>query len=332
MANEKRFGCLGILLTVILCLSLLFNLIFIFGSAASLATDSLRFHEHQISPPASTGMTLKVAVIRIEGLISSSVGGAIGESMVEDIKLQLDHAVKDKEVRAIILAIDSPGGEVTASDIIYNAVRAARTQKPVVVSMGATAASGGYYIACGASHIVAHDTTFTGSIGVIMQTLNYAELMGKVGLEMVTFKSGKFKDMMSGTRVLAPEEKAYVQSLVMQTYSKFVGIVAEERKLPEADLRAGVADGRVVSGKDALTEKLIDQVGDFEAAVKKAQELGQAPGSAVVRYELPASFGRYLRLLGKAEAPKKIEVTVGPQTGLNLQPGRLYLLPGIFAP
>jgi protease IV len=331
MANEKRFGCLGILLTVVLCISLLFNLIFVVGSAAGMATSSLQFQENVLTPPTSKSTTTKVAVIRMAGLISNFEPGSIGESMVEDIKLQLKHAVEDSDVKAIVMAIDSPGGEVTASDIIYNAVRAARARKPVVVSMGSMAASGGYYVACGASHIVAHDTTFTGSIGVIMQTLNYADLFGKVGLEMVTFKSGKFKDMLSGSRQLGPEEKEYVQSLVMQTYGKFVGIVAAERKLPEAELRTGVADGRILSGRDALASRLIDQVGDFDDAVKKAQELGGAVGSAVVRYELPTSIGRYLRLLGKAEAPKKIEVSVGPQMGYNLQPGRIYLLPGIFA-
>ena len=332
MANEKRFGCLGILLVVVLCLSLLFNLAFIVGNVAGLAAEHVRFHEHEISPASNPALTSKVAVIRVNGLISNSGGGSIGESMVEDITLQLKHAIEDGDVKSIILAIDSPGGEVTASDNIYNAVRKARAKKPIVVSMGSTAASGGYYIACGASYIIAHDTTFTGSIGVIMQTLNYADLFGKVGLEMVTFKSGKFKDMLSGSRTLGAEEKDYVQSLVMQTYGKFVGIVAAERKLPEAELRTGVADGRILSGTDALAAKLIDEVGDFDDAVKKAQELGGAQGAAVVRYELPVSLSRYLRILGKAEDAKKIEINVTPQKGYNLQPGRMYLLPGIFAP
>ncbi len=332
MANEKRFGCLGILLMVVLCLSLVFNLVFILGNVAKMASGGLHLRESEVSPATSPTITTKVVVIRLSGMISNSQPGAIGDSMVDDIKLQLKHAVEDDDVKSIILAIDSPGGEVTASDIIYNAVRKARMKKPIVVSMGATAASGGYYIACGASHLIAYDTTFTGSIGVIMQTLNYADLFGKVGLEMVTFKSGKFKDMLSGSRTLGPEEKDYVQSLVMQTYGKFVGIVATERKLPEAELRSGIADGRVLSGTDALAARLIDGLGDFDDAVKKAQELGQAPGSAVVAYDLPVTLGRYLRILGKAESPKKIEINVTPQTGYSLQPGHVYLLPGIFAP
>ena len=235
-------------------------------------------------------------------------------------------------MRAIVLAIDSPGGEVTASDDIYNIIRKARDRKPVVVSMGAMAASGGYYAALGGSHIFARDTTFTGSIGVIMQTLNYAELFGKIGLQMVTFKSGKMKDMLSGSRPSTPEERDYVQALVMQTYAKFVGIVATERRLPEDTLRNGVADGRVLSGKDALDAKLIDQIGDLDDAVKKAIELGGAPGAIVVEYRAIESFSRLLRIFGKADSSKKVEINLGPQSSLHLQPGRLYLLPEILAP
>jgi protease-4 len=248
------------------------------------------------------------------------------------MKQQFKQALEDKDVRAIVLAIDSPGGEVTASDDIYNIIRKARDRKKIVVSMGAMAASGGYYAALGGSHIIARDTTFTGSIGVIMQTLNYADLFGKVGLQMVTFKSGKMKDMLSGSRPSTPEERDYVQNLVMQTYGKFVGIVAAERNIPEDALRNGVADGRVLSGKDALEAKLIDQLGDLDDAVKKAIELGGAPGATVVEYRAIESFGRLLRIFGKADSSKKVEINLGPQSSLHLQPGRLYLLPDILAP
>jgi protease-4 len=259
------------------------------------------------------------------------MGGSVGDSMVEDMQLQLRQALEDKEVRAIVLAIDSPGGEVTASDIIYEAVKRAKAQKPVVVSMGSMAASGGYYIACGGSYLFAHDTTFTGSIGVIMQSLNYSELMGKVGVDMITFKSGKFKDMLSGTRTMTPEEREYVQALIMQTYGKFVGIVARDRGLPEEQLRAGVADGRVLSGQDALAAKLIDEIGGEDAAIRKAKELGKCPSATVVKYETAGGLGRYLKLLGNAE-PKKLEVNLTPRSALPLEPGRLYLLPSLLAP
>jgi protease-4 len=331
-SSEKRFGCLGVFIVVLLCLSLLFNLLFLVGEVAgNLSGGSNKFSETVLTDGTPTVKT-KIAVIRLGGLISSGEMGFSTGVSPEDVKQQFKKALADKDVRAIVLAIDSPGGEVTASDDIYNIVRKARDSKKVVVSMGSMAASGGYYAALGGSYIVAHDTTFTGSIGVIMQTMNYAELFGKVGLQMVTFKSGKMKDMLSGSRPITPEESAYVQALVMQTYGKFVGIVAAERKIPEDALRNGVADGRVLSGKDALDAKLIDELGDFDAAVKKAMELGVAPGATVVEYRMIESFGKYLRLFGKADNSKRVEINLGPQSALQLQPGRLYLLPEILAP
>ncbi|MEO6786122.1 MAG: signal peptide peptidase SppA [Chthoniobacteraceae bacterium] len=331
-ASEKRFGCLGVFIVVLLCLSLLFNLVLLVGEFFGIGSGGTRNFRETVYSEGAPGVKSKIAVIRLGGLISSGdMGFSIGVSP-EDMRQQFKQALEDKDVRAIVLAIDSPGGEVTASDDIYNIIRKAREKKKVVVSMGAMAASGGYYAALGSSYIMAHDTTFTGSIGVIMQTLNYADLFGKVGLEMVTFKSGKMKDMLSGSRPMTPEEREYVQALVMQTYGKFVGIVAAERKIPEDTLRNGVADGRVLSGKDALDAKLIDQLGDFDDAVKKAMELGGAPGAIVVEYRAIESLSRYLRIFGKADSSKKVEINLGPQSSLHLQPGRLYLLPEILAP
>ncbi|RYD75119.1 MAG: signal peptide peptidase SppA, partial [Verrucomicrobiaceae bacterium] len=229
--------------------------------------------------------------------------------------------------------VDSPGGEVTASDMIYDAVRKLRdeTKKPVVVYMGSLAASGGYYVACGGSHLMANETTLTGSIGVIMQTLNYQQLMDKVGVATVTFKSGKFKDLLSGSRQLTEEEKEYVQGMVMQTYDKFVGIVARERKLDEATLRNGVADGRVLSGKDALANKLIDQVGTVEEAYAKAKELANAKGAGIVRYDAQFGLGKLFKLLGQSQSTK-VEVNIAESLTPKLQAGRMYFLPGFYAP
>jgi protease IV len=328
--SSNRIGCLGVFLVLVLCLSLLFNGLFLVGEMFSVR-DERKFRETEVTGPLPQVKT-KIVVLRLDGLIANSVPGYIGDSMVDDIKLQLEQAIEDRNVRAIVISIDSPGGEVTASDAIYSAIRKARDKKPIVISMGSLAASGGYYAALGGTHIFAHDTTFTGSIGVIMQSINYTDAMGKIGVEMLTFKSGQFKDMMSGSRKLTPEERDYIQGMVMQTYSKFVGIVASERKLPEQELRTGLADGRVISGKDAHAAKLIDELGDIDAAIAKAVELGKAPGSAVVKYETPKGLGRYLRMLGKAEEPKKIEINLGAQNALPLKPGYQYLLPSILAP
>src|SRR6185436_8894010 len=133
-------------------------------------------------------------------------------------------AREDSRVKAIVLEIDSPGGEVTASDEIYSAVVKTRARKPVVVYMNSLAASGGYYVACGGKYLMANETTITGSIGVIIQTLNYEQLFNKIGLTSIVFKSGKFKDMLNGARPVSQEERDFVQSFVMKTYEKFLGI------------------------------------------------------------------------------------------------------------
>ncbi len=327
--SQSRFGCLGVSIVLLLCLSLLFNVAFLVGGFLGMMGDELKFRETVLVKPAK-GVETKIAVISIRGLISGYMRGAVGESMVEDVKLELEQALADNSVRAIVLAVDSPGGEVTASDIIYEAVKKADEKKPVVVSMGAVAASGGYYISMGARHVFAHETTITGSIGVIMQTLNYSELLGKVGVQMVTLKSGKFKDVLSGSRAITPEEQELMQANIMQTYARFVGIVAKRRNLPEAELRAGMADGRPLSGRDAVNAKLVDEVGDFEDAVAKAVQLGSAPGAAVVRYQATPGLGLALRLLGQ-QKQQNIEVKLASPAQLDLRPGYQYLLPSWLA-
>lgn len=339
--SEKRFGCFGIFLVVVLCGSLLLNLVFIAtrSATAALSSASLGGHlgdgpkfDESVLLPAKSRSDNKIALLSLRGVITGAESGVVGQTMVDDLRLQCKQAAEDPKVKAVVVEIDSPGGEVTASDILYNAVKNIRdvAHKPVVISMGSMAASGGYYVACAGSWVIANETTFTGSIGVIMQTLNYQQLFGKVGLESVTFKSGKFKDMLSGSRAMTEEEREYVQKMVMDTYGKFVGIVARERQLPEADLRAGVADGRVVSGKDALEAKLVNQLGQIEDAFAKARELGDAPDAAVIRYESGFSLGKLFHLLGQSEKAQ-VSVQWPPQLGTRLEPGRFYYLPSFYA-
>jgi protease-4 len=178
---------------------------------------------------------------------------------------------------------------------------------------------------------MANETTLTGSIGVIMQSLNYQQLFNKVGLETITFKSGQFKDMLSGSRELTQDERDYIQKMIMDSYGKFVGIVARERKLNEDELRHGLADGRVISGKDAKAANLINATGELEDAYAKAMELGNAKGATVVRYESPFKFGRFLRLLGQSEKAS-VEVNVAKALVPKLEAGRLYFLPSSYAP
>jgi protease-4 len=282
---------------------------------------------------AARGSDDKIVVIPLRGVISSSLDGNVGDSMVDDLRIALQQAREDDDVRAVVLEIDSPGGEVTASDTIYNAVVKTDEKKPVVVHMGSVAASGGYYVACGARHLMASDTTITGSIGVIIQTLNYEQLFNKVGLASVVFKSGKFKDMLNGARPMSPEEREYVQGFVMGTYDKFLGIVAKERNLVADDLRNTVADGRILSGRDAHASKLIDELGQIEDAFAKAKGLGKAPDAAIVKYDPPNDLGRFFRALGETAAgSKKVEITLPKQLMPQLETGRAYFLPSYYAP
>ena len=335
MAVDRKLGCLSVFLAVALCASVFFNLILAAASFRGFSSTP-RFEEptpsfrEVIMQRGARGSSDKIAVIMMRGLISSSLPGNVGETMVDDMRLALQQARDDDHVRAIVLEIDSPGGEVTASDAIYNWVVKARAKKPVVVYMDSLAASGGYYVACGGKYLMANETTITGSIGVIIQTLNYEQLFNKVGLASVVFKSGKFKDMLNGARQVTPEERELIQGFVMKTYDKFLGIVARERNLPADGLRNSVADGRILSGKDALDNKLIDGTGQIEDAYAKARELGRAPGATVVKYGPPFSLGRFFRAFGSAN--NKIELTLPSQLVPQLETGRAYFLPSFYAP
>jgi protease IV len=243
----------------------------------------------------------------------------------------LQQARDDDRVKGVVLEIDSPGGEVTASDMIYNAVVKTRARKPVVVYMDSLAASGGYYVSCGGKYLMANETTITGSIGVIIQTLNYEQLFNKVGLASVVFKSGKFKDLLNGARPMTPEEREFVQNFVMKTYDKFLGIVAKERNLPADGLRNSIADGRIFSGKEALENKLIDGVGQIEDAYAKAKQLGGAPEAVVVKYVAPFSLGRFFRALGETNQ-SRLQIELPKQFLPQLESGRAYFLPSYYAP
>ena len=336
MPANRKLGCLSIFLAVALVASVFINLMLAaaafrrFGSSPRFEEPTPSFRE-VIVQRGARGNDDKIAVIMLRGLISSSLPGNVGDTMVDDMRLALQQARDDDHVRAVVLEIDSPGGEVTASDIIYNWVVKTRAKKPVIVYMDSLAASGGYYVACGGKYLMANETTITGSIGVIIQTLNYEQLFNKVGLASVVFKSGKFKDMLSGTRPVTPEEREYIQSFIMKTYDKFLGIVARERNLPADGLRNSVADGRILSGKDALDNKLIDGVGQIEDAFVKAKELGRAPGATIVKYGPPFSLGRFFRAFGSTDN-SKIELTLPKQLMPQLETGRAYFLPSFYAP
>ncbi|MGE5207785.1 MAG: signal peptide peptidase SppA [Alphaproteobacteria bacterium] len=333
MAADRRLGCLSIFLFIALCASLFVNLVLTITAFQHLGVREAepipRFREVLLQRGAGA-TTDKIALITMRGLISSSIPGNVSDSMVDDMRAALQQAREDRRVKAIVLEIDSPGGEVTASDEIYSAVVKTRAKKPVVIYMDSLAASGGYYVSCGGKFLMANETTITGSIGVIIQTLNYEQLFNKIGLASVVFKSGKFKDMLNGARPITPEERELVQNFIMSTYDKFLGIVAKERNLPADLLRNTIADGRILSGKEALQNKLIDGLGELDDAFAKARQLGDAPDAKVVKYGPPFSLSRLFRVFGESES--KIELQLPKQLVPQLESGRAYFLPSYYAP
>jgi protease-4 len=335
----KKSGCAIAVLFLALCASIFVNGLLLLGLGAKSTVHGGAFTRVEqpktfdeqivVSGDSDAG---KIAVIPLEGIIAYGASGALGDSLVEDLKAAFRQAAEDPTVKAVVMSVDSPGGEVTASDAIYHEIQKFARRKPVVYYMNSIGASGAYYAACGASWVMCNETTFTGSIGVIISTLNYRELFGKIGLQSVVFKSGKFKDLLNGAREMTPEEQAYVQGLVMQSYGKFLGIVANARKLDEQTLRDGVADGRVLSGQDAYQAKLVDQLGYIEGAYDKARELADAEGASVVLYKRSFSLSKVFQLFGESsQARTKVQIDLladAPQ----LKPGRVYLLPPFFAP
>lgn len=331
----KKSGCLPLFLLVSLgiCLFVILILVVALGSKGSGPAKAItvkKFSETTVV--SATNSSDKIALIRLDGMISYGRNGGVDGNMVDDLKEAFQQASNDPRVKAVVLSVDSPGGEVTAGDTIHHALGKLTAKKPVVIFINSIGTSAAYYIACAGSWIMCSDTSFTGSIGVIISTLNYKELFGKIGLQSVIFKSGQFKDALNGARDLTEEEKTYFQGLVMQTYDRFLNIVASSRHLDATTLRNGIADGRVLSGRDAYNAKLIDQLGYVEDAYDKARILGKAPGAEVVRYEKKHGLAHFLRLFEDSEKSDiHLDLNVGPAAGMKLDNGRLYLLPSFYA-
>jgi protease IV len=286
----------------------------------------------------------KIAVVRVEGIITDQSIDQTGNSMVDIIRAQLNRAKKDNRVKAVLLKVNSPGGEVMASDEIKKAVTRFQKDsgKPVICSMGSLAASGGYYVSAPSRWIVANPLTITGSIGVILHTWNYRGLMDKVGLAPVTYKSGKFKDMLSGdrsTNEIPPEERAMVQGLIDETYQQFKGVVAEGRnqahKINKAEGKPlatdweTFADGRVLSGSQAYKLGFVDQLGDFRDAVDSAKKIAGIQNANLIEYRVRYDISDFLHMFGQSESSHTIKLDVGMEFP-KLRAGELYFLSTSF--
>lgn len=254
----------------------------------------------------------KIGVIEVFGPIMSSA----------DLNRDIIEFRDNKSIKAVILRVDSPGGAVGPSQEIYNEVIKLQKKKPVVVSMGSVAASGGYYIAAPANRLFANPGTITGSIGVIMSFPNYEGLMEKVGVSSVVVKSGRFKDIGSASRPFGKDERKLMQSLIDDVHSQFVEAVSQGREIP-ADKVRDLSDGRVFSGRQALHVGLVDELGGFQDAVDytaKLVGLGDDPRLIYPEVEEPDLIERLLHsALGDISFDARQYWRVGPQylwTGL----------------
>ena len=261
----------------------------------------------------------KILLVPVVGLIADMPQQGLVRSqpgMVSTVMAMLKRARRDSDIRAVILAIDSPGGGITASDVLYHDIVKFReeTGLPVVALFGDVAASGGYYVGAAAEHIVAHPTSVTGSIGVIMPMLNVKGLLDKVGIQTTPIKSGENKDIGSAFREMTPEERAMLQEIVNEYYERFVSIVRtgfETRGVPvDEDALRKNCDGRVFTGRQAKERGFVDAIGYFEDARRAAEQRGGIPAGqsrVVVFAPKPTLLGM---ILAKASAPRPDSVTL----------------------
>ncbi len=252
----------------------------------------------------------RVALVKIEGLLLGS------EQVVEELRSYTE----DSSIKAIVIRIDSPGGGVVPSQEIYNAVKSARREgKKVIVSMGSVAASGGYYIAAAADKIVANPGTLTGSIGVKMEFPNFEKLLEKVGVKGMIVKAGEYKDIGSPYRDMTPQEQKLLQDVIDNVHDQFIKAVAEGRNLPEADVRS-IADGRIFTGQQALSLKLVDQLGDLGDSITTAGSMVGIKGKpTVVEKKKKIPFFEYLKEESAAWIADIVSRTLADGSSVKLQ-------------
>jgi len=234
----------------------------------------------------------KIALIDVDGLLLNGESFTLlgeGENPVSFFVEKLQAAEKDKRIKGLVLRVNSPGGTVTASEIMHHEIRnyKQRTGRPVVTVMTDVAASGGYYVACASDYLIAYPTTVTGSIGVLVQMFNLAGTLAKIGVETDAVKSGPNKDAGSPLRRMSPEERAIFQSLIDQFYEQFLTIVRAGRPNIDAERLRELADGRVYSATQALDAGLIDRIGTMHDAVAEVKERAGLKDYRLITFHRP---------------------------------------------
>lgn len=259
----------------------------------------------------------KVLLIEISGMISSQEkeGFRPTPSMIASVKEQLTRAAKDEQIKAIVLRINTPGGTVTASDIIYHELKTFKTNRkvPIIASIMDLGTSGGYYIAAAADKVLAHPSSVTGSIGVIMLTVNAKGLLEKIGVEASAVTSGPRKDMGSPFRTMTVEERAIFQGLIDSFYQRFLTIVQEGRANLQMEQIKRLADGRIYTGEQAKEAGLVDEIGYLEDAVEVAKKQAGLTDARVVTYQRPGEYSNnvYSKLVAPSGLASLAEFDLG---------------------
>ncbi|MBI4601864.1 MAG: signal peptide peptidase SppA [Planctomycetes bacterium] len=231
----------------------------------------------------------KIAIVEVDGMIRGEEGPSAlfpQENTVSEVKARLGMARRDPDVRAVVLRVSSPGGEVTACDVLHQEIRRFKEQKkvPVIASIGDQGASGGYYVSVAADTIFASPTSVVGSIGVLLQHLDLSDLLSKIGVAFAPVKSAEKKDLGSPFRRMTEDERRVLQKLVDDMYQRFIDVVDEGREPLRRDEVAALADGRVVSGSEAASLKLVDRVGYLADAIEEARVRAGIESPTIVRY------------------------------------------------
>jgi protease-4 len=272
----------------------------------------------------------KILMLEINGVITESPGpervlGSGEESTVSRIQEQLDRARDKGDIEALLLRINSPGGTVTGSDLVYSEIQRykAETGIPVIAQMMGTAASGGYYVAMASDWVIAHPTTVTGSIGVIFMGVSVAGLMEKIGIEDQTLTTGAYKGAGSPLRRMSPEERAQLQSVLDDMQTRFELVVERGRPKLGAKKVAAAADGRIYSAEQARALGLVDEIGDIHHAVTIAQRRLGSTTSRVVSYHRPREWRQ--NLYQRTTPPNEITLNLTPGLPRMEAPGFYYL-------
>jgi protease-4 len=289
------------------------------GSNTAGTVPEMRWQEQIVS---GTG-TERVVIIEVSGTIGMDDAGSFFATQLTHDQLlsQIRQAREDEQVKAVVLRVESPGGGVVASNELHRALQDLREAgKHLVISMGNTAASGGYYIATAGERIYANPDTLTGSLGVIMSLTNVEETYDKLGLRQFTYKSGELKDIGSPFHEPTPKEEAILQSIIDQAYQGFVDVIVEGRNLPREEVLE-IADGRIYTGQQALELGLIDEFGNREDAVEGAKELAGLEEARVVRYTRTGTLRDLL--LATTERLQSQSDPLGLRTMLEPQAPRL---------